>query len=57
MKAQPPYCDGMTGGGGDELLRLVGVDERRSERSDAAKNRAKVLAPRNDCLPTTTRAG
>src|SRR4029450_12867661 len=34
----------MTDGGEDQLLRLVGADEQPSERSDAAKNRAKVLA-------------
>lgn len=34
----------MTDGGGDQLLRLVAPDEQPSERSDAAKNRAKVLA-------------
>jgi AcrR family transcriptional regulator len=44
MKVQAPYSDGMTDGGGDQLLRLVGPDEQPSERSDAAKNRAKVLA-------------
>jgi AcrR family transcriptional regulator len=44
VKVQAPYSDGMTDGGGDQLLRLVGADEQPSERSDAAKNRAKVLA-------------
>jgi AcrR family transcriptional regulator len=43
MKVQAPYSDGMTDGGGDQILRL-GPDEQPSERSDAAKNRAKVLA-------------
>ena len=44
MELQAPYSDGMTAGEGDQLLRLVAADEQPSERSDAAKNRAKVLA-------------
>ena len=38
------YPDGMNEGGAEQALRLADIDEQISERSDAAKNRAKVLA-------------
>jgi AcrR family transcriptional regulator len=34
----------MTEGGAEQALRLANIDEQIAERSDAAKNRAKVLA-------------